>query len=102
MHTEDEINNIFSICNCSFSRLFIKRLIADTLFNCDSVPPALPVAMTIGTVFAQRRLKIHQVFCISPNSINLAGTVDLVAFDKVSFLCKNRKNFYSCRLILRL
>ena len=31
-----------------------------------AVPPALPAAMTIGIVYAQRRLRRQQIFCISP------------------------------------
>jgi len=31
-----------------------------------SVPPALPVAMTIGTSFAISRLKEKRITCISP------------------------------------
>jgi magnesium-transporting ATPase (P-type) len=30
------------------------------------VPPALPAAMTIGSVYAQRRLQRKGIFCISP------------------------------------
>ena len=48
------------------------------------VPPALPAAMTIGIVFAQRRLKKKHIFCISPNSINQCGALNVVCFDKVN------------------
>ena len=47
------------------------------------VPPALPAAITAGTVFAQKRLRRQQVYCISPNSINLCGALNVVCFDKV-------------------
>ncbi len=30
------------------------------------VPPALPAAMTVGTVYAQSRLKKQSIYCISP------------------------------------
>lgn len=46
------------------------------------VPPALPAAMTAGIVFAQRRLKQREIYCVSPNSLNLAGSINLIAFDK--------------------
>lgn len=48
------------------------------------VPPALPAAMTVGTIYAQNRLKKHGIFCISPPRINLCGKIRLVCFDKVS------------------
>jgi len=48
------------------------------------VPPALPAAMTVGTIYAQNRLKKRGIFCISPPRINLCGKVRLVCFDKVS------------------
>ena len=41
----------------------------------------------MGVVFAQRRLARQNIFCISPRSINICGTVNTVCFDKVSFLC---------------
>ena len=30
------------------------------------VPPALPAALTVGTVYALQRLKKHKIYCISP------------------------------------
>ena len=30
------------------------------------VPPALPAALTVGTVYALQRLKKKQIYCISP------------------------------------
>ncbi|KFO58159.1 putative cation-transporting ATPase 13A2, partial [Corvus brachyrhynchos] len=33
------------------------------------VPPALPAAMTVGTIYAQNRLKKQGIFCISPPRI---------------------------------
>ncbi|PSN38736.1 hypothetical protein C0J52_15360 [Blattella germanica] len=46
------------------------------------VPPALPAAMTAGTVYSQNRLKKLGIFCISPLRINVSGKVKLVCFDK--------------------
>ncbi|XP_031987492.1 cation-transporting ATPase 13A2 isoform X4 [Corvus moneduloides] len=50
------------------------------------VPPALPAAMTVGTIYAQNRLKKQGIFCISPPRINLAGKLRLVCFDKTGTL----------------
>lgn len=47
------------------------------------VPPALPAAMTVGRFYAQNRLQKKQIFCISPRSINVSGSIDCVCFDKV-------------------
>ena len=47
------------------------------------VPPALPAAMTVGTVYAQNRLKKAGIFCISPPRINVCGKLKLICFDKV-------------------
>ncbi|KAB7501689.1 putative cation-transporting ATPase 13A3, partial [Armadillidium nasatum] len=46
------------------------------------VPPALPAAMTVGTYYAQNRLKKMGIFCISPPRINVCGKLKLVCFDK--------------------
>ena len=32
-----------------------------------AVPPALPAAMSVGTVYAIQRLKKHAIYCISPS-----------------------------------
>ncbi|NXI37282.1 AT132 ATPase, partial [Galbula dea] len=50
------------------------------------VPPALPAAMTVGTIYAQSRLKRQGIFCISPPRINLCGKIRLVCFDKTGTL----------------
>lgn len=50
------------------------------------VPPALPAAMTVGTYYAQSRLKKKAIFCISPPRINVSGKIKLVCFDKVRIL----------------
>lgn len=42
------------------------------------VPPALPAAMTAGIILAQKRLQLRNIFCISPRSINVSGS--LIAF----------------------
>lgn len=50
------------------------------------VPPALPAAITTGTIYAQRRLKKQGIFCISPPRINVCGKVSLFCFDKTGTL----------------
>ncbi|KAK3865299.1 hypothetical protein Pcinc_029091 [Petrolisthes cinctipes] len=53
------------------------------------VPPALPAAMTVGTYYAQSRLKARSIFCISPPRINVSGKVKLVCFDKTGTLTED-------------
>ncbi|XP_064156772.1 cation-transporting ATPase 13A2 isoform X2 [Anguilla rostrata] len=50
------------------------------------VPPALPAAITTGTIYAQSRLKRDGIFCISPPRINIAGKISLFCFDKTGTL----------------
>ncbi|CAL8110548.1 unnamed protein product [Orchesella dallaii] len=50
------------------------------------VPPALPAAMTVGRLYAQRRLQQKGIYCISPRAINVAGSLDCVCFDKTGTL----------------
>lgn len=52
-----------------------------------AVPAALPLALTVGIVFAQNRLKTQGIFCINPNVINVSGSIDVFCFDKVSLFC---------------
>ncbi|KAJ1852805.1 hypothetical protein GGH12_003257 [Coemansia sp. RSA 1822] len=51
-----------------------------------AVPPALPASMSIGMVFAARRLRKAGIFCISPSRINVASKVAAVVFDKTGTL----------------
>jgi len=53
------------------------------------VPPALPAAMTVGTVYAQGRLKKQGIFCISPARINVCGKLKLICFDKTGTLTED-------------
>ena len=51
------------------------------------VPPAIHTVMSIGTIFAMRRLKErNQIYCISPPRINVASRIDLICFDKTGTL----------------
>lgn len=49
-----------------------------------AVPPALPAAITVGRFYAQKRLEKNNIYCISPRSITIAGSIDCVCFDKVN------------------
>ncbi|CAG0923714.1 unnamed protein product, partial [Notodromas monacha] len=53
------------------------------------VPPALPAAMTVGIMLATRRLKLAQIFCISPRTVNVSGLIDCVCFDKTGTLTED-------------
>ncbi|XP_034027851.1 cation-transporting ATPase 13A2 isoform X2 [Thalassophryne amazonica] len=68
--------------NVTILQLVIRTLDIVTIV----VPPALPAAITAGTIYAQRRLKIQDIFCISPPRINVCGKVSLFCFDKTGTL----------------
>ncbi|CAK6440663.1 unnamed protein product [Pipistrellus nathusii] len=53
------------------------------------VPPALPAAMTVCTLYAQSRLQSRGIFCIHPLRINLGGKLRLVCFDKTGTLTED-------------
>lgn len=54
-----------------------------------TIPPALPAAMTVGTIFALARLKKAMIYCISPNRVNVAGKVETFVFDKTGTLTED-------------
>ncbi|KAK6639831.1 hypothetical protein RUM43_008106 [Polyplax serrata] len=54
-----------------------------------AVPPALPAAMTVGRMYAQSRLQKKGIYCISPRSINVSGSIDCVCFDKTGTLTED-------------
>ena len=53
------------------------------------VPPALPATLTIGTNFALSRLRKKQIFCISPQRVNVGGKLDIICFDKTGTLTED-------------
>jgi cation-transporting ATPase 13A2 len=61
------------------------------------VPPALPAAMTVGTVFAINRLKNKKIFCISPPRVNVSGRVNLMVFDKTGTLTEDGLQVFGYR-----
>ena len=58
-----------------------------------AVPPALPAAMSVGTVYALQRLKKEKIYCISPSRINISGHLNLFCFDKTGTLTEDGLDF---------
>lgn len=54
-----------------------------------AVPPALPAAMSVGTVYALQRLKKQHIHCINPSRINVCGKLKLFCFDKTGTLTED-------------
>ncbi|KXT01461.1 hypothetical protein AC578_9529 [Pseudocercospora eumusae] len=65
------------------------------------VPPALPATLTIGTNFALSRLKGKQIFCISPQRVNVGGKIDVMAFDKTGTLTEDGLDVLGVRVVSR-
>jgi len=65
------------------------------------VPPALPATLTIGTTFAIERLRKSQIFCISPNRVNIGGKVNVICFDKTGTLTEDGLDVLGVRTIDR-
>ena len=58
-----------------------------------AVPPSLPAAMSVGTVYALQRLKKSKIFCINPSRVNISGKIKLFCFDKTGTLTKDGLDF---------
>ena len=65
------------------------------------VPPALPATLTIGTNFALTRLRKKQIFCISPQRVNVGGKLDLICFDKTGTLTEDGLDVLGIRVAQR-
>ncbi|KEY66546.1 hypothetical protein S7711_08049 [Stachybotrys chartarum IBT 7711] len=65
------------------------------------VPPALPATLTIGTNFALNRLKKKQIFCISPQRVNVGGKLDIMCFDKTGTLTEDGLDVLGIRIVDR-
>ncbi|KAM3548455.1 hypothetical protein ARSEF4850_009404 [Beauveria asiatica] len=63
------------------------------------VPPALPATLTIGTNFALSRLKGKQIFCISPQRVNVGGKLDIMCFDKTGTLTEDGLDVLGVRVV---
>ncbi|PSN35079.1 putative cation-transporting ATPase 13A3 [Blattella germanica] len=53
------------------------------------IPPALPAALSVGKMFAQKRLQKHGIYCINSRVINVAGGINCVCFDKTGTLTED-------------
>mmetsp|Transcript_10310 Transcript_10310/g.10247 ORF Transcript_10310/g.10247 Transcript_10310/m.10247 type:complete len:682 (+) Transcript_10310:827-2872(+) len=53
------------------------------------IPPVLPLATTICTSFAIKRLKNKKISCISPPAVNSSGRVAIICFDKTGTLTED-------------
>uniref|UniRef100_A0A1B6M8G3 Cation-transporting P-type ATPase C-terminal domain-containing protein n=1 Tax=Graphocephala atropunctata TaxID=36148 RepID=A0A1B6M8G3_9HEMI len=45
--------------------------------------------MTVGRMYAQSRLKHNHIYCISPRTINVSGSINCVCFDKTGTLTED-------------
>ncbi|KAH9590894.1 hypothetical protein MS3_00003396 [Schistosoma haematobium] len=45
--------------------------------------------MSVGIVFAQRRLRNHGIYCINPSVMNVCGVINLTCFDKTGTLTED-------------
>jgi P-type E1-E2 ATPase len=54
-----------------------------------AIPPALPAAMTVGIVLAQKRLRRQLIYCINPRCINMCGAINAFCFDKTGTMTEN-------------
>ena len=75
----------FVLFHASIGTILLRTLDIITIV----VPPALPDAMTAGTLYSQNRLNKFDIYCISLPRIDVCGKVRLVSFDKV---CQNQMN----------
>ena len=81
----------------SWHLIFVRALDLITIV----VPPALPATLTIGTNFAISRLKRNQIFCISPQRVNVGGKIDVMCFDKTGTLTEEGLDVLGIRAVLR-
>ncbi|KAK0663981.1 putative type V cation-transporting ATPase [Cercophora samala] len=65
------------------------------------IPPALPATLTIGTTFAVRRLKRQNIFCTSPQRVQVGGKLDIMCFDKTGTLTEEGLDILGVHLVSR-
>lgn len=62
-----------------------------------SVPPALPLALSFGMTQSIHRIRHSsmRIYCIRPQKIVEAGTVDTIVFDKTGTLTEDKMKCHS-------
>ncbi|XP_021249012.1 probable cation-transporting ATPase 13A5 isoform X2 [Numida meleagris] len=81
---------IYTVCVFTYHKKPVADVVSMALLLLTAaVPPAIPAALTTGTVYAQRRLKKKKIFCITPQRINICGQINLVCFDKTGTLTED-------------
>ncbi|KAN0061381.1 hypothetical protein ACQY0O_006228 [Thecaphora frezii] len=62
-------------------------------------PPALPATLSICITFAIARLRRAQIFCLSPQRINVAGKINMLVFDKTGTLTEEGLDVLGVRAV---
>jgi cation-transporting ATPase 13A2 len=60
-----------------------------------TVPPALPVSMTFGIIYAVERLEKKGIFCIAQNKVIVGGMIEFSCFDKTGTLTEDFMDFHA-------
>lgn len=58
-----------------------------------TVPPALPVSMAFGVIYAIGKLKNKSIFCIEETKVITGGVVSFSCFDKTGTLTEDFMDF---------
>ncbi|KAM4693461.1 putative cation-transporting ATPase 13A4 isoform 2-T2 [Discoglossus pictus] len=76
---------VFTMHGASVSDIVLMSFLALTI----CVNAALPGALTLTLLYAQTRLKKQGIFCISPQTINVSGQLNLICLDKTGTLTED-------------
>ena len=60
-----------------------------------TVPPALPVSMTFGIIYAIERLEAKRIFCVAQSKVIAGGMIEFCCFDKTGTLTEDYMDFYA-------
>ncbi|CDR99706.1 related to YPK9-vacuolar protein with a possible role in sequestering heavy metals [Sporisorium scitamineum] len=85
----------FKIIGVSSDEIALRSLDVLTI----AVPPALPATLSICITFSIARLKRSQIFCLSPQRINVAGMVNMFVFDKTGTLTEEGLGVMGIRMV---
>ncbi len=85
----------FKIIGVSSEEIALRSLDVLTI----AVPPALPATLSICVTFSIARLKRGDIFCLSPQRINVAGMVNMFVFDKTGTLTEEGLDVLGIRTV---
>ncbi|XP_069583260.1 probable cation-transporting ATPase 13A4 isoform X1 [Ranitomeya imitator] len=84
------IGLIYAVTIYALRKVSARKIIVEVcvLIVC-CISPVIPAALMVGILYAKRRLRQKQIFCLNADRINMCGQLNLFCFDKTGTLTED-------------